>query len=70
MTLLERRNLLIEEISTIENENLIIDIEKFLKSQNLAEKFDFDSEWKKALSVEEFRIEMHKTMASLPWKEQ
>ncbi|MCE2963696.1 MAG: hypothetical protein ACK5UE_12030 [Chitinophagales bacterium] len=70
MTLLERKNQLIEEILTIDNENLIINIEEFLLSQARIEKFDFDSEWEKALTVEEFRTEMHKTIASFPWQKQ
>lgn len=70
MTLIERKNQLIDEIMVIENENLIIDIEKLLHSQMKLNKFDFESEWEKALTVDEFRSEMHKSLEALPWKEQ
>lgn len=70
MTLIERKNQLIDEIMVIENENLIIDIEKLLHSQMKLNKFDFESEWEKALTVNEFRSEMHKSLEALPWKEQ
>ena len=63
-TLLTSKQELIDWISTIEDpETLMI-----LKGIKHEATFNFDEEWKKGISLEDFRTEMLRRVRNYPWK--
>ena len=63
-TLLTSKQELIDWISTIEDpETLMI-----LKGIKHEATFNFDEEWKKGTSLEDFRTEMLRRVRNYPWK--
>jgi hypothetical protein len=67
MKIEEKRLKLISRISNVENEDALNEIERIL---NLTEKreFNFEAEWEKGLSPNEFLEEMKKRISAWPWK--
>ena len=64
MSILTRKNELIEWISSVEDALLLDEIEKFKNYKT----FDFDSEFKKGISSQELKVATTQYIKSLPWK--
>lgn len=64
MSILTRKNELIEWISSVEDVLLLDEIEKFKRYKT----FDFDSEFKKGITSKELKEETTQYIKSLPWK--
>jgi len=67
MKIEEKRLKLISRISNVENEDALNEIERIL---NLTEKleFNFEAEWEKGLTPNEFLEEMKKRINAWPWE--
>jgi|JI61114DRNA_FD_contig_71_41341_length_1310_multi_3_in_0_out_0_3 hypothetical protein len=63
MEVLEQKKEIVDWILTLENKDILDDIYKF-KRQNTS--FNFDEEFAKGLTVEEFRAEMKRRIRNYP----
>ena len=64
MSLISRKEALIQWISSVNDILLLEEIEKF----KLSKTFDFDTEFKKGISSKELKEKTTKHIQSLPWK--
>ena len=55
---------IIDWISTLEDESTLMILEGVKRNAT----FNFEEEWKKGISLEEFRDEMLKRVRNYPWK--
>lgn len=67
MEIQEKKSELMERLANVQSPAILEEIEKIL-NQNEKRKFNFQEEWEKGLTPDEFMVEMKKRINAWPWK--